>query len=304
MMRTKKLTGTLLTILIAVFLLPACSDDNGNPALPEQNAGAPELPPMSTMVFTLDFFGVEPPDVGAQSIETGKPGAELYAADAANRANWINAFIRALFLQLVMFDALEEPIGAFALAIHSVPQAQEDGSYLWTYIFVEDGVEYSIFLYGTPQQDHVDWRMEVSTNDPDFLLDHFVWFEGEVNNDDDQGYWQFYDPILDSPAYVAGAGAATPGVQTFRIDWQNPSRTEHRLTVTANGVGHEDEGDYLEFFESSFLGMIEHYDASEGQLSDITWYPDGSGSITVPDYNNGEKACWDTQQIDTDCPTS
>jgi hypothetical protein len=304
MKRTMMYTATILMALIAVVWLPACSDNGTDPTVPEQNGDAPELPAMSTMVFELNFFGVETPDVSAQSIETGRPGAELQTAAAANRANWINAFVRAVFVQLLMYDALEEPIGAFALAVHSVPQPQDDGSYLWTYIFVEDAVEYSIFLYGTPQADHVDWRMEVSTNNPDFLLDHFVWFEGEAMRNDRGGYWQFYDPVLDPPAMVAASPAATPGAKTARIDWQNPSATEHRLTVTVNGVGREDEGDYLEFFESSFVGTIEHYDASEGVLSNITWYPDGSGSLTVPDYNNGERACWDTQQMDTECPTS
>ena len=299
MKRTTSYTGILLALLAALFMLPACSDDTGNPAEPEQLSDAPELPPMSTMVFNLDFLGIETPAVSQQSIETGKPGSELQAAEAANRTNWINAFVRALYVQLLMYDALEEPIGAFALAIHSVPQEQDDGSYLWTYIFVDESVEYSIFLYGTPLEDSVKWRLEVSTNDPGFLLDHFVWFEGVAMNDNSQGYWQFFDPVLTPPG--APSATATDGVETIRIDWQNPSATEHRLTITVNGEGHPEEGDYLEFFESSFVGTINHYDASEDMHSIIAWYPDGSGSLTVPDYNNGEKACWDQEQKDTEC---
>jgi hypothetical protein len=291
-----------MALLIAAALLPACSTDSNSGLTDAQTSGdAPPLPEMSTMVFDLDFFGVEAPAVSEQSLVTGRPGDELQAADSANRSNWINAFVRALYLQLAMYDALEEPIGAFALAVHSVPQLQDDGSWLWTYIFVDDGVEYSIFLYGTPGDAWVDWRMEVSTNTPGFMLDHFVWFRGRTHNSDREGYWQFYDPVFKTPAQVAGTTGATPGVETVRIDWENPSRTEHRLTVTVNGAGHDDEGDYLEFFESSFVGSITHYDAGEGVTSDITYYPDGSGSLIVPDYNNGERACWDQQQFDVDC---
>jgi hypothetical protein len=252
-------------------------------------------------MFELGFFDIQMPEVSQQSIEIGKPGAELEQAAAANRTHFINAFVRALYVQLLMFDALEEPIGAFALAIHSIPQEQADGSWLWTYIFVENGMEYSIFLYGTPapSDNYVDWRLEVSTNNPDFRLDHFVWFDGRSYTNDSAGYWQFYDPVFGGA--VPASSPATDGVATVRIDWQNPSPTEHRLRVEVNGEGHVDEGDYLEFFESSFLATIDHYDASEDAYSNITWYADGSGSITVPDYNDGETACWDTEQKDADC---
>jgi len=40
---------------------------------------------------------------------------------------------------------------------------------------------------------------------------------------------------------------------------------------------------------------------SENQMSNITADKDGSGSISVPDYNDGLQACWDTQQLNTDC---
>jgi hypothetical protein len=293
MKRTKKTLGILMAMLLAAWMLPACSsEDNSNPMDTGYPVDAPRLPSMSTMVFNLQFFNIDTPQVSQQSIETGKPdGQELRTAASANRTNFINAFVRALYVQLLMYDVLEEPIGAFALAIHSIPQDQDDGSWLWTYIFVEDGMEYSIFLYGTPDagDDYVDWRLEVSTNHPSNSLDHFVWFDGRTYNDDSQGFWQFYDPSLPAP-HTSG-----------RIDWQNPSATEHRLSIEVNGPDHPDYGDTLEFFETSFLATIDNYDAGDDQRGNITVQSDGSGSLTVPDYNNGEKACWDTEQKDTDC---
>ena len=36
---------------------------------------------------------------------------------------------------------------------------------------------------------------------------------------------------------------------------------------------------------------------------DIIWNEaDGSGSLRVPDYNDGVRACWDTNQFDVECP--
>ncbi len=299
---TTKTFAIWMALLIAVSMLPACSsNDDSGLTDPQSQGTAPELPAMSTMVMNLDFFGVKAPDVSQQALVTGKPGPELQTAAVSDRTNWINGFVRALFLQLLMFDALEEPVGAFALAIHSIPQYQGDDSWLWTYIFIEDSIEYSIYLYGTPNGTYADWRMEVSTTDPEFLLDHFVWFSGRTYSDNSEGYWQFYDPAFDQPA-LASSATITPGVQTIRIDWENASASEHRLTVTVNGIGHEDEGDYLEFYESSTMGSITHYDVSADLTANITYYSDGSGSLTVHDFNNGEQACWDQHQFDTTCP--
>jgi len=285
---------TGLALVLTAALIAGCSTDN-TITVPEgdgaQTSNAPALPGLSTMSLQLDFFGTPTPAVDAESIVQGKPSDALArAAAAGNHSNWINAYVRAIYATLITFDALEEPIGAFALAIHSVPQPQDDGSYLWTYIFVdEDSVEYSIFLYGTPRVDRVLWRMEVSTNDPKQPLTHFVWFDGETLNNDTGGFWQFYQPIDE-----------TTGTALVRMDFLN-GITENRLTVTVNGVGHDDEGDYLDFRETEFTGSIEHYDASDAALASILWRGDGSGSLTVPDYNDGMKACWDTRQRDTDC---
>ncbi len=295
--QTLRQAGICLMVLLAVYMLPGCTPDN-DPVAPPEESTPPALPGISTMSMDLDFFGVAQPAVDQRSIVSGKPGPELQAVGAATRTNWINAVVRALFVHLLMFDALDEPVGAFAIAAHSIPQKQPDGSWLWTYIFVEEGAEYSIFLYGKPESDYVDWRLEVSTNVPEFTLDHFVWFAGRSQKDDSAVYWQFYEPVLDGPALTS---AATDGVESVRIDFENISSTEHRLTVTVNGAGQEDEGDYLEFYESATMGSIDHYDASKDISSNITYYSDGSGSLTVPDYNDGQQACWDTNQEDIDC---
>jgi hypothetical protein len=295
-MTTARITTTALWMLIAMFVLGGCLKSGNDIAGPE-DSDAPTLPSTSTMRFSLDFMGTLP-EVDEESIRAGKATGAL-AETAGDRSNWINAVVRAIFLQLVVYDALEEPVAAFALAVHSVPQPQDDGSYLWTYIFKDELIEYSIFLYGTPKVDRVEWRMEVSTNDPAMPLDHFVWFDGESLNDDSRGFWQFYEPVNETAPAIA---AMTPGAEVVRIDWFHPGVGEERLRISVNGVGHPDEGDWLEFHETPGTGLINHFDASESQDSNITAYSDGSGSIQVPDYNDGVKACWDTEQRDTMCP--
>lgn len=285
-----------LAAAAAMTALVALAAGCGGNTLTDPGAGglasdAPALPSVAkTMQVNLDFFGIAEPTLDTQSLETGKPGAELeqYAA-GGNRSNFINAYVRAVYATLITYDALEEPIAAFAFAIHSVPQKQQDGSWLWTYIFVDESIEYSVFLYGTPMPgERVSWRLEVSSNDPALPLDHFTWFEGETGQGN--GYWQFYEPVDE-----------TSGRQLARVDFLD-GRVEHRLTITVNGAGHEDEGDVLDFHETEFTGAIAYTDASAGETSTVLWRADGTGFIEAPDYNGGMKSCWDEHQRDTDCP--
>jgi hypothetical protein len=288
-----------LLLVVGLMGLSACSGDSAEDALfgaGHPDNGAPELPAMSTMTMDLSYFGVD----GTSLEQARAMNGDMMLANAGDHSNFINALVRVLYIQLTLWDTLEEPVGAFALAIHSIPQPQADGSYLWTYIFVEDGNEFSIFLYGKEDVDHVDWRLEVSTNIPEFPLDHFVWFDGESRIDETGGYWQFYKPVFGGEV-AASTGSNTPGEPVVRMDWENAG-SEERLTVLVNEIGGEDEGDMLMFRSNPNTGSIEYYDADLGEEQSIVWYADGTGSLTVVDYNGGEPACWDAQQVNTTCP--
>lgn len=294
--------GVCLVLITALLGFQACSSDDDPVAPVDDTSAAPALPDMSTMTMDLSFFGLAGLDQA--SIERGAPSQELLAA-STGKDNFINAAVRVLFVQLTFCAVFEPPVAAFALAIHSVPQHQDDGSYLWTYIFVDGQIEYNIFLYGKDEGSYVAWRMEVSTNNPDMPLDHFVWFDGEAMKDDSEGYWQFYEPVL-APAVAAGtAPAETPGERSIRIDWLNTPGHVHRLTLLNNKEGSEDEGDNVVFNTSPSVCSIEFNDVSTTETYSIVWYRDGSGYLLVPDYpvdDPGTKACWDSRQYDVVCP--
>jgi hypothetical protein len=297
-----KRIATLMTLSLLVGVISlsftACFNEEGTPPLAATES-APELPSPSTMLMDLSFFGID----GLPSEDQKSANSQAMLAAAGERSSWIQAVVRAVFVLLTFYDTIEEPFAAFAVAIHAVPQPQPDGSYLWTYIFVDGDIEYSIFLFGKVVDDHVEWRMEVSSNNPEMPLDHFVWFDGESMRDDSYGYWQFYRPT-DTAAVLASSGgsAMTEGVPVIRIDWENGGPRSGRLVVTNNEVGGEGEGDVLEFRETPSKNTIDFTDADTEQHHNITWYRDGSGSITVPHWNSGDKACWDTKQRNVDCP--
>lgn len=301
MFRHNKLIRTAICFVAVAALagLAACSKEDSSGVFGTTNtgAGAPDLPAMSSMTMDLSFFGIDGTSVAQAKAMDG----EMMLVAAGNKTNFINAVVRVLYIQLTLYDILEEPVGAFAAAIHSIPQPQPDGSYLWTFIFVEDGNEYSIFLYGKVVGDHVEWRLEVSTDVPGLALDHFVWFDGESKLDESGGYWQFYKPVLSGEA-LASMGAVTDGAPVARMDWEHDGNTEHRLTVLANEVGSPDEGDMLVFHTTPSTGTIHYHDADAVDDQNITWHVDGSGSLTVSDYNDGQPACWNAEQEDTVCP--
>jgi len=280
-----------MVVLVVIISLLGCSADNQTTE-PEVPA-PPELPSVSTMSMDVDFF--QSAQIDTQSVRLGKLNVSIADAPAALKLNYVNAAVRVFFLNVVVYAAPAQPVAAFATAIHSVPQYQQDGSWLWTYVFVDNqGSEFSIFLRGKRMDSYVAWSMEVSSNDPTLPLDHFLWFAGEVANDGRSGYWQFYEPESDK--------AGTPGVQCIRIDWQNSSAIDQHLTFLINKPGDDAEGSTLVFDEALEMAMIEFHDAASGNTGTIIWYRDGSGSIEWPDYKEGTRSCWDVWQYDADCP--
>lgn len=291
--------GWLIAVALLVCFFQACSNEDNPVDTGTTDQQPPALPAASTMMMDVSFF--ETAGIDDASLAAGVPDGPTLAA-AAGKEHFINAAVRVLYVHLVFYAAFEPPVAAFVLAIHSIPQLQPDGSWLWTYIFVDEGVEYGIFLYGKRVEDHNLWRMEVSASDPALGFDHFVWFNGEALVDGSSGYWQFYTPLEGGSAVSSAAGSAPPGVESVRIDWLHTCKGEHQLTILANEAGSEDEGDTVVFYTSREASYIQFNDLSDAELYEIVWYPDGSGSLEVPDYNDYVRACWDTQQNNCECP--
>jgi hypothetical protein len=254
--------------------------------------------------MSMDLSAFESAPVDPQVLRNGGYRVPELAAGYESKLHFLNAALRTHFLNLVVCAALVEPVAAFGLASRSLPQRQSDGSWLWTYIFVGDTAEYSIFLNGKKMGDYTRWRMEVSSTDPSQPLDHFLWFEGEVQMFQISGYWQFYEPE-DVPTVMAtGADGllSTPGIPCIRVDWEQRPDDEHELTFLINKEDVPEEGSRLTYFESPSVSSVDFFDSKAGRSGIITWNPDGSGSIEWPDYRDGEKCCWDKLQFNTVCP--
>ena len=89
---------------------------------------------------------------------------------------------------------LAPPAATLAVALHTVPVVQDDGSWVWSYLW--NGYRYPIrvALRGMPAGDHVQWEMRVGAGGVDPTA---LWFEGSTSGDGSAGPLVFHD--LDDP---------------------------------------------------------------------------------------------------------
>lgn len=259
----------LLLLLALVALLAGCSSD---PATPNQTASAPTLPDPERLVPDLAFF---------------EPAGTLDAKSAASKAHFVNAYLRVVVADALTRLVLAPPVTAFAVALHTVPSPQPDGSWLWVYTWVNGEEEAQIRLRGREAGAYVDWELRVTALSAEPALDDVLWFEGRTAREGAEGQWTFHDAGL----------AGNPAVAELR--WGDDANGEYLSLAATAGP---DAGDTLTYRHAAPHCSVVFLDGAESQTYDIRWNEaDGSGSLQVPDYNGGARACWDTRQNDSSC---
>ena len=266
----------LAALLLGAALFAGCGTDATEPT-PTADA-APALPNPDGFRVDLAFFSQT-----AKALELDGTGS----ADKFGRANFTNAYLRAVIVSAMTDLVLTPPIAAFALALHTVPNHQPDGSWLWVYTFVNGPEEAQVRLRGEVMGDQVLWQMRVTVHDGHHDLNQALWFDGTTRNDGADGVWTFYD--LDQPTAPAAA----------ELEWHHADAS-HELTLRAM-LG-DDAGDELAFSVVGDEHRIDYADAATAGAWFLRWdAADGTGSLRVPEYNGGLEACWDAQQYDIDC---
>ncbi len=264
-------TGTGLIALASLMFLIAlslggCSDDETSTTAADVPA-PPTLPAPEQFAFDFSFF-----DSGSQ------PGKAAGDSD-----NFVNAYLRTIILDAMAHLVLAGPVGAFSAAVHTVPVAQDDGSWVWTYTWQHGPDPLYIILRGIPAVSVVEWELSLATvNQPDPVL----WFSGTTNGNGDHGHWLFHD--LDSNDHPVNG----------EIAWGNDT-DGHYLEFVSHELDNMDNT--LRFTEDYPNFLIEYTPGNGGDQSFVQWHASGTGSLRVPDYNGGLEACWDEIQQDVDC---
>jgi len=256
-----------LAIVMVLFAvnLTGCSDSPTSPtAVVEQ---PPVLPAAEQMQFDFSFFD---------------NGATLQKSDGVYD-NFVNAYVRVAVLDLMAKLVLVAPVSAFSAAIHTVPVAMEDGSWVWTYVWQHPDGPVEIVLSGLPAGDVVEWELRLV---PGSFGDGVVWFTGSTNGDGTEGHWTFYD--LDLPEHpVSGeiAWGDSDGGRYLEFVCHEPESDGYRLRFNDN------RPDY----------SIDFTPGDGSAVSFIRWNAAGAGSLQVPDYNGGAVACWGVDLQNADC---
>jgi hypothetical protein len=259
----RRLTAMLILAILSLALFGCDGDSITDPGATTTDR-APVLPDAERLTIDLGFFD-------------GADGSDK----AFGRQNFFNAYLRAVIVTGMTELVLAPPIAAFSLAIHTVPNHQQDGSWIWVYTFVDGDEEAQVRLHGRIESDHVDWAMRATV--PAEGLDDVLWFDGTTREDGALGAWTFYE---DDTAVAT-------------LDWDHSGAVE---TLGLRALTGEDAGAAITFTSEANLHRIDLIDGETGDASFIRWNEaTGTGSLQVPDYRDGEEACWDEQQYDVDC---
>lgn len=253
-------------LFLVVLSAGGCSDDP-NPTGPAATQ-APVVPDPETLQFDFSFFD---------------NGASLEKSGNGTHDNFVNAYLRAVLLEAMAQLTLAPPATTLAVALHTVPVVQDDGSWVWSYLW--NGYRYPIrvALRGMPAGDHVQWEMRIGAGG---AVPTALWFDGSTSGDGQQGHWNFYD--LDDPTQRVCGEVAWGDDETGRF-----------LEFTSREPG--SNGDMLRFNDADPEFAITFTPEVGDGPAFIRWRADGTGSLKVPDYNDGEEACWDQWQENLDC---
>ncbi len=276
----------IFSLSLAIVLATVSIGCSEQPLRPEDDSKeSPPLPPAESMQFDFSYFERD-------SRFPTDPKTALGDESSAAGFNWLNAAVRVAYINVAIATAFAPPALAWHAALSVDPIIEEDGTFLWTYYWKEaPGHTVQIDLRGRIEGVTIHWNLRVTDDAADPPLDEFVWFYGESNITANSGYWIFHD--LDEGTEV----------EVARIDWDYNAPLDRELVFENIDVASNDYGDRLTYRVDGTIFSITFFDASKDLLSDITWNRQtGTGSLLVPDYNDGERACWDEQQDDTTCP--
>lgn len=257
-----------LAILLTFALTWAGCDSAG------EDTPGPAPEPLSAEAFTLqaDLFNTG----------TGKT--------AGQKAHFTAAALRVWPVSAILVANLVVPVAVTGAAVQTAP-VFEDGHWTWTNTTTIDRKNYTFTLQATPVASGIDWSMfitaESSQTGPAY--DHFELYTAHTTLTGESGTWHlFYPlegeriPVLDAEFDLGG----TEKVFTFSI----PPGQEH----AGDSVRYESTGDDRRFLWQQVAEALSH---------DVAWNAlTRAGSIVATNYNGGDKACWDENLEDADCP--
>lgn len=263
----------ILSLLLAgVLLMNACSDSVSS----SKQDTPPKMPPAESMNMDLSTFDEnEPPS------QVNNETSEV--------TNFAQAVIRAALMKVVVDANLALPRAIFKAAAEADANLNEENEWEWSFTKTVNGNTFEVRFVGTRQDENtILWECYITNTEKGF--DDVLLFEGTSNNDGTEGTWTYYN-IQNTQEQEA----------VSQISW---SKTETSTTLTLEVISENSPhfGNTIEYLAEGNIRHATFYNASEDQTTELHWNLETlAGYLIAPNYNNGEKACWDSNFQNVPC---
>lgn len=261
--------------LMGMIFMVSCKD---NPS--SFSDEPPTIPPIGSMEVDLSAFE----DEGSQQ----EAASQVFAEDSTS--NFKQAAFRALIMKVVVEVNLAIPRALLEAAANSDAGLIDDEEWAWSYSKTTGEETYEVRLVASRVgDDQVNWKLFVTNSE--LRLENRLFFEGITNNDGSEGSWTYYDLQNTQPE-----GAVSS------VEWQVNGEDDVQLKLEVLSDRNENLGDYIEY---AFDGTVKHavyFNAGEEATTEIQWNVEThEGYLIAPGYNQGEKACWNSELVNTAC---
>lgn len=262
-----KHTFTLILVIGLNLLLVSCQDSATN-----FSNEPPKLPSAGSMEMSFETF------------DSNSPQKDSYSGmDAENEefSHFTNAVMRVTVLKGIVSLNLAIPKALLAAAENTEPEFNDDGEWVWSYSTSAGDQQFEARLVAIAQSENeIAWQMYVTNSQ--LGINDRLFFEGVTANDGQTGTWSYYQ--------LFGDEAGSP---VSEVSWaiENESSKQLRLEILSDRNTHM--GDFIEYEQDAPVNRVVYYNASDDETTEIEWNSEThEGFLIVPDYNNGEKACW------------
>lgn len=273
------LKPSLLFLLSAslAFTLWSCDDDPTGPDLDDE----PDPPSFDQVELELSIF--EDSDhfsSSSFSTEDVMPHFETKEEyfTAYEQAAWYAWFAQFYFETMALF-----PRAYFNQEQWGEPSL-DGNTWVWEYAWSYDGESVAFKITAEDTGEAMYWEARYSISTQEENIDNALLISAQDYHDGSGGDWQMYDLMeQDEPVFEF----------TYELDGDT-------TTMVDLSFDDQEDGRYL-YEREDEISTLTFWDISDGQ-SVIEWNNEtGEGFIESPDYQSGERVCWDENYQNTEC---
>jgi hypothetical protein len=275
-MALKKILFASLFFVGTLALFAGCQDSTSG--FEEE---PPQLPPTESMEMSFSTFDSE---------EAQLTGSSDFEAENEHFSHFSNAAIRVIVMKTVVDLNLAVPKVLLTAATQADPEFSEDNEWVWSYSSSHQNQNMEVRLAASEQSDgQVVWDFYVTNSS--LGLDNHLLFTGITSPDNRTGTWTYYR--------LFGEDSGEPiSDLSWNITDENQATLQLKVLSNRNG----NLGDSINFEKNEPVKRAVYFNAEEDSTVEIEWNSDtNEGYLIAPDYNNGEKACWDSNFENTEC---